>query len=128
MLLVGGVSLALAVVLGDVVGALTVAFALLVSGTFVPVVGALYWRRATGAGALASIVVGSAVALVLIFTQGILSNSPIIFGLLASLVAFVVVSLATSRLSPDELDAWERRMHEQAVSEESGDVSVGSQA
>ena len=128
MLLVGGVSLALAVVLGDVVGALTVAFALLVSGTFVPVVGALYWRRATGAGALASIVVGSAVALVLIFTQGILSNSPIIFGLLASLVAFVVVSLATSRLSPDELDAWERRMHEQAVSEESGDVSVGGQA
>ena len=72
-----------------------------------PVVGALYWRRATGAGALAPLVVGSGVALVLIFTQGILANSPIIFGLLASLLTFVLVSLITDRPSPEKLDAWE---------------------
>ena len=90
-----------------------------------PVVGALYWRRATGAGALASLVVGSGVALVLIFTQGILANSPIIFGLLASLVAFVIVSLVTNRPSPERLDAWERRMQEPAGAEEQEDATVG---
>lgn len=110
MVLVGGVALVLAVIVGNVIGALTVAFALLVSGTLVPIVGALYWRRATGAGALVSMVLGSVVALVLIFTQGVLANSPIIFGLLASFVSFVVVSLLTKRPSQEKLDAWERRM------------------
>ena len=126
MLLVGIVAFALAVALGDVVGALTVAFALLVSGTFVPVVGALYWRRATGAGALASMVLGSGVALVLIFTQGILANSPIIFGLLASLVAFVVVSLLTARPSSERLDAWEQRMQEPASTEDRENAPSGT--
>jgi SSS family solute:Na+ symporter len=125
MVLVGGASLALAVALGDVVGALTVAFALLVSGTFVPVVGALYWKRATGAGALTSLVVGSGVALVLIFTKGILANAPIIFGLLASLLTFVLVSLITDRPSPEKLDAWERRMQEPADTQEHEDATVG---
>jgi SSS family solute:Na+ symporter len=128
MLLVGVVSFALAVALGNVVGALTVAFALLVSGTFVPVVGVLYWRRATGAGALVSMVLGSSVALVLIFTQGILANSPIIFGLLTSLVAFVVVSLVTSGPSSEELDAWERRMQGSASPEDHDNVPLGDQA
>ena len=90
-----------------------------------PVVGALYWRRATGAGALASLVVGSGVALVLIFTQGILANSPIIFGLLASLLTFVLVSLITDRPSPEKLDAWERRMQEPADAQEHEDATVG---
>jgi solute:Na+ symporter, SSS family len=128
MLLVGVVSFALAVALGNVVGALTVAFALLVSGTFVPVVGALYWRRATGAGALVSMVLGSGVALALIFTQGILANSPIIFGLLTSLVAFVVVSLVTGSPSSEELDAWERRMQGSASTEDHENLPLGDQA
>ena len=82
-------------IVSDVVGALTVAYDLLTGALFVPIVGALFWRRATGAGALASMVVGSVVVVVLMITQGLLSNSPIYGGMLASLVAFVVVSLLT---------------------------------
>ena len=115
MLLVGGAALVLAIIVGDVVGALSVAFALLVSATFVPIVGALYWRRATGAGALAAIAAGSGVSLAFIFVQGIHSNAAIIFGLLASLLAFVVVSLLTPPPSPERLQAWEQRMREPAV-------------
>ncbi|ABG03547.1 Na+/solute symporter [Rubrobacter xylanophilus DSM 9941] len=120
MLLVGVAALVLAVIVGDVVGALSVAFALLVSATFVPIVGALYWRRATGAGALAAIAAGSVVALAFIFTQGIHSNAAIIFGLLASLVAFVGVSLLTPPPSPRRLEEWERRMEEPAVARGGG--------
>lgn len=48
-------------------------------------------------------------------------------GLSASLGAFVVVSLITSRPSPDELDTWKRRIREPAGSGESEDISVGDQ-
>lgn len=118
MLIVGGVAFVLAIIVGDVVGALTVAFALLVSATFVPVVGALYWRRATGAGALAAMAAGSAIAMGFIFAQGIHSSAAIIYGLLASLVAFVAMSLITPRPSSEKLAAWERRMKEPAAAEE----------
>jgi Na+/proline symporter len=55
---VGAIVLVISVLVSDVIGALTVAYDLLVGAIFVPVVGALFWRRATGAGALASTVVG----------------------------------------------------------------------
>ncbi len=115
MLLVGGASFILAILVGNVVGALQVAFSLLVSATFVPVVGALLWKRATAAGALASMVAGSAVVVVLLFTHGVTSNVPVTFGLLASLVAFIAVSLLTPRMSSEKLAAWERRMRGSAV-------------
>jgi Na+/proline symporter len=50
---------------------------------FVPIVGALFWRRATAAGALASMAAGS---------------------------VFVVVSLLTPRPSEERMRAWERRL------------------
>jgi SSS family solute:Na+ symporter len=109
-LLVGVVVLVIAVIVSDVVGALTVAYNLLVGALFVPILGALFWRRATGTGALASMLVGAVAVVGLMASQGLFANSPIYVGLLASLATFVVVSLLTSRGSEDDALAWERRM------------------
>ena len=109
-LLVGVVVLVIAVIVSDVVGALTVAYNLLVGALFVPIIGALFWRRATGTGALVSMLVGGVVVVGLMAWQGLLANSPIYGGLLASLLAFVVVSLLTPRASEREASAWDQRM------------------
>lgn len=89
----GLVVVAVALMVQDVVSALTVAYNLLVGGLIVPVVGALFWRRATVYGALSSMSAGSLVVIVLMITQGMLADEPIYFGLIASMVTFVAVSL-----------------------------------
>ena len=109
-LVVGIVVLVISVLVSDVIGALTVAYDLLVGAIFVPVVGALFWREATGAGALASMLAGGLTVIVLLLFEGLLANSPIYVGLLVSLIAFVVVSLLTPRTSRQTMSAWERRM------------------
>lgn len=115
-LIVGVIVLVISLLVKDVVGALTVAYDLLVGAVCVPVIGAFFWPRATAAGALASIVVGGTVVVTLMFIQGLLANGPIIWGLLASLVAFVVVSLLTPRPSQEKSEAWERRLSTPATS------------
>jgi solute:Na+ symporter, SSS family len=74
------------------------------------VVGALFWRRATAAGALASVAAGSIVVVVFMVVYGLFVNTPIIWGILVSLVVFVVVSLLTPRPSEELMRAWERRL------------------
>jgi SSS family solute:Na+ symporter len=109
-LLVGIVVLVISLIVSDVVGALTVAYDLLSGALFVPIVGALFWRRATAAGALASMAAGSVVVVIFMVMDGLFANTPIIWGMLASLVVFVVVSLLTPRPSEERMDAWERRL------------------
>jgi SSS family solute:Na+ symporter len=109
-LLVGVIVLVISLIVSDVVGALTVAYDLLTGALFVPIVGALFWRRATTVGALASMTVSSVVVIVLMATRGLFSNDPIIYGMLVSLVVFVGVSLLTPKPSEERIRAWERRM------------------
>jgi SSS family solute:Na+ symporter len=109
-LFVGVAVLVVALAVADVVGALTVAYNLLTGALFVPIVGGLLWQRSTSAGALVSMVVSSVVVLALMFTRGLFSNDPIIYGLLTSLVVFVAVSLLTRPMQSRERAAWERRM------------------
>jgi SSS family solute:Na+ symporter len=99
ILAVGAVVVLVSCLVQDVVAGLTIAYNLLVGGLLVPIVGALFWPRATSRGALAAICSGSLVVVVLMATQGLLANGPIYWGLVASAVAFVAVSLATR---PDE--------------------------
>jgi solute:Na+ symporter, SSS family len=109
-LLVGIVVLVISLIVSDVVGALTVAYDLLSGALFVPIVGALFWRRATAAGALASMAAGSVVVVIFMVLDGLFANTPIIWGMLASLVVFVVVSLLTPRPSEERMRRWERRL------------------
>jgi SSS family solute:Na+ symporter len=94
-LLVGIVTLVISLIVSDIVGALTVAYDLLSGALFVPIVGALFWKRATAAGALASMAAGSVVVVVFMIRDGLFANTPRIWGTLVSLAGFVVVSLLT---------------------------------
>jgi solute:Na+ symporter, SSS family len=109
-LLVGVVVLVIALLVKDVVGGLTVAYDLLSGALLVPIIGALFWRRATGVGALAAMAAGGIVVVVLMLVQGLFANGPIIYGILTSLVVFVVVSLLTRQDSEEEVAAWNRRV------------------
>ena len=117
-LLVGVVVLVISLVVSDVVGALTVAYDLLTGALFVPIVGALFWRRATAAGALASMAAGSVVVVALMIVDGLFSNLPIIYGMAVSLVVFVVVSLLTPRPSEERMRTWQRRLTGSGVERE----------
>ncbi|OLT45931.1 sodium:solute symporter [Saccharomonospora sp. CUA-673] len=109
-LVLGLGAIGISMLVSDVVAALTVAYNILVGGLLVAILGALLWRRGTRAGALASMVTGTVVVIVSMITQGLMATEPIYFGLGASLVAYVVVSLATPRTPDSELDTWRRRL------------------
>jgi SSS family solute:Na+ symporter len=102
--------IATAIAIDDVVEALTVAYNLLVGGLLVPILGGLVWKRGTVYGALASVVVGGLAVIVLMATHGILANEPVYYGLLASLAAYVIVSLATPATDAAVLAAWRERL------------------
>jgi SSS family solute:Na+ symporter len=106
-LAVGIAVLASALVLNNVVGALTVAYDLLTGALFVPIIAALVWRRPPPLAAAASMAVSSVVIVVLMATRGLYSNDPIIYGLLTSLVVFVGITLVSPRRARPE--AFEHR-------------------
>jgi SSS family solute:Na+ symporter len=95
-LFVGAAVVGVSLIVNDVVGALTVAYDLLTGALFVPIVLGLLWSRGTLRAAVASMAVSSAVVVVLLFTSGLYSNDPIMYGLLASLVVYVGVTLTTA--------------------------------
>jgi SSS family solute:Na+ symporter len=117
-LIVGVVVLAISLAVQDVVGALTVAYNLLTGALFVPIIGALFWRRATGTGALVSMLASSVVVITLMVWLGLFSNAPIYAGMLTSLVVFVVVSLVTPRPSPETDSA--RELHTEGPGTDGG--------
>ncbi|MET8680819.1 sodium:solute symporter [Streptomyces sp. NPDC004647] len=110
ILIMGVAVVAISIMLNNVVEALTVAYNLLVGGLLVPILGGLLWKRGTGSGALASVGVGGLTVLSLMAWKGILANEPIYYGLLASLAAYVVVSLATKPTDAAVLAAWRKRL------------------
>jgi SSS family solute:Na+ symporter len=95
--LTGIVVLAIALVVNDVISALTLAYNLLVGGMLIPLIGAIYWKRATTAGAITSMTLGFVTALVFMFKDGLDANTPIYYSLAVGLVSFVVVSLVSPR-------------------------------
>lgn len=115
----GLVTIALAVIVQDVVAALTIAYDILVGGLLVAILGGLVWRRGNGIGAGASMAAGSLVTLAVMayleFTaenqyDGIYANEPIYYGLAVSAVVYVVVSLITRPTAPEVMEAWDRRV------------------
>ena len=118
VLILGIVATLVAMVLSDVIAALTIAYDILVGGLFVAILGGLVWKRGNGAGAVASMIVGTIVTLASMgiyagiygdLLSGIYANEPIYWGLLSSAIIYVVVSLATKPTPPDVLQRWEDR-------------------
>uniref|UniRef100_A0AAU3HW09 Sodium:solute symporter n=1 Tax=Streptomyces sp. NBC_01393 TaxID=2903851 RepID=A0AAU3HW09_9ACTN len=110
ILVMGIAVICTAIVLNNVVEALTVAYNLLVGGLLVPILGGLLWKRGTVHGALASVVVGGLAVIGLMATYGILANQPVYYGLLLSLAAYVIVSLATPATDAAVLATWRERL------------------
>ena len=63
-LLAGFTAVGIALAVDDVLSALTCAYNLLVGGMLVPLLGAIYWRRATTPAAIASMLLGCGAAIV----------------------------------------------------------------
>ncbi|MEU1801634.1 sodium:solute symporter [Streptomyces sp. NPDC019937] len=110
IVVLGVTAIVIACVLGDVLAALTVAYNLLVGGLLVPILGGLVWKRGNLPGALTAMIAGGITVITLMVTEGLLANEPIYFGLLAALVAYVAVSLATKPTEEAAVDAWRRRV------------------
>lgn len=112
LLILGLVATVLAIFLTDTVTSLTIAYDILVGGLMVAILGGLIWRRGTGAGAAASMLVGSVVTLASMPIFGVLANEPIYYGLASSLVVYIAVSLLTKPTSSEVMNAWDTRLQQ----------------
>ena len=123
----GIVAIVIAIVTKDVVAALTIAYDILVGGLLVAILGGLVWKRGTGVAAAASMAVGSVITLgTMIILEinaevpldGIYANEPIYYGLAASAVVYIAVSLLTKPTDPAVMQNWRRRVAGGAAEEE----------
>jgi SSS family solute:Na+ symporter len=117
-LLLGILAIGIAMAVTDVLNALTIAYNVLVGGLAVAIVAALFWKRGTREGALASMITGTVAVIAWMAIDGIAANSPIYWGLGTSLVVYVVVSLLTPRTPEPVLAVWTSRLNGSAADEE----------
>ncbi|WP_427016576.1 sodium:solute symporter [Pseudarthrobacter sp. P1] len=115
----GVVAVLIAMITQDVVVALTIAYDILVGGLLVAILGGLVWKRGTGIGAAWSMAVGCVLTLTLLIlystgaipsADGVYANEPIYYGLAASLVVYIVVSLSTKPTPAAIRTAWDARV------------------
>ncbi|MDT8287739.1 MAG: sodium:solute symporter family protein [Elusimicrobiales bacterium] len=93
---VGLLALALAAKFTTVLDAILYAYSFMVSGLFIPTLGAYFWPRASSAGALWGMLAGggSCLALMLTGNKEPLGIDASFYGIMISLAVFVAVSLA----------------------------------
>lgn len=99
-LLLGVLVLVIALLVSDVISALTMAYNLLVGGMLIPLFGAVYWKRATTSAAITSMLLGSSTAMAFMLSDGLDATTPIYWGLALGAISFVLVSLLGSRNQP----------------------------
>ena len=99
-LLLGVIVLAIAMAVSDVISALTMAYNLLVGGMLIPLLGAIYWKRASTLGSIASMVLGSLTAAFFMYSDGLDANTPIYYSLAVGAVSFVLISLLSRQPAP----------------------------
>lgn len=106
----GVLMIVLACVLPDVVTALTIGTAIVVTGLFVPIIGGMIWERGTVKGAVSGVVAGIIFTFGdMIYIQNIDADEPIYIGILGSFLAYVMVSLFTSPTPRVVMEEWQRR-------------------
>lgn len=100
-LAIGAMAMLLAAAMENVLTLMLDSYSFMVSGLFVPVIGALFWQKSTPAGAMSAMITGGTTTLILRYL-GIelpFNLDPNVFGITASAVIFVVVSLYTTKNS-----------------------------
>lgn len=88
-----GVSTLLALSASSILGLLNSVYSFLAAACFVPFVGGIFWKRGNTQGAVAASVVG--VATVLVGWFGVSFPIPVVFPIIPSATAYVIVSLLT---------------------------------
>ncbi|MFC0687752.1 sodium:solute symporter family transporter [Novosphingobium clariflavum] len=107
----GGAAILCAALMRDVLAALTIAYAVLVGGLAVAILGGIVWRRANIQGAVVSIVVGSLTTLgTMAYLEDIYASLPILLGLGSSTAAFVCASLLFPACHPSIGARWHARL------------------
>lgn len=100
-LVIGGLAILLAYSMEEVLTLMLYSYAFMVSGLFVPVIGALYWKRSTPAAAMTAMLLGGATTLFLqlyVGTENLpYTLDPNVFGISASALSFIAVGYWTSK-------------------------------
>jgi len=96
-LVIGLCALLLAGMMTNVLDLMLYSYAFMVSGLLVPVIGALYWKKSTPAGAMGAMLIGGGTTITLQIAGLTLPYNldPNVFGISASLLAFIIISLLT---------------------------------
>lgn len=96
-LIIGVLSLMLAAAMTNVLDLMLDSYAFMVSGLFVPVIGALFWKKSTPAGAMTAMLTGGFTTLALRYSAINLpfGLDPNVFGITASAISFIIVSYIT---------------------------------
>ena len=110
LVVLGVVTLVLAMIMPSVVEALTVAYNLLVAGLFIPILGGLIFRRGTIVGVMAGMILGAVTTIVIMIVIDIYANEAIYLGLIASLLGYVIGSLVSKPTDPAIMAAWKERL------------------
>lgn len=94
-LIIGVMALLIASSMQNVLGMMLYSYAFMVSGLFIPVLGALFWPKSSSLAAFFAMLAGGGGTLALIILEVALPYEldPIVFGMLASLIIFVSLSL-----------------------------------
>lgn len=107
-LVIGGLALLLATTMTNVLDLMLYSYAFMVSGLFVPIIGALYWDKSSSTGAITAMIFGGATTVSLeLFVENLPAGLDAnVFGITVSAVMFVATSLAfpdkEEISSPDE--------------------------
>ncbi|MCF7797572.1 MAG: sodium:solute symporter family protein [Lentisphaeria bacterium] len=110
-LIVGALAILIAGQFTTVLDAILYAYAFMVSGLFVPTLGAYFWKKGTAAGAFWGMILGGGVTLVLLIAGVEMpwQLDPTFYGIVISAIVFYIISIAkpdeTENEVPEVLDA-----------------------
>ena len=114
---IGAGAILIASVMSSVLDLMLYSYAFMVSGLFVPIIGALYWQKSSSTGAIGAMILGGGTT---VFLQEFVTQLPAgldanVFGITVSAIVFIVLSLG---FPDDEAVAAEPgNINEQQVAE-----------
>lgn len=92
-LIVGIISVIVALWIQELLVALDVAYAILAGAIFIPIVFGLFWKKTTARAAFFAIVTSALVILIGLAVEGLTSTNPILYGIGTNIVVIIIVSL-----------------------------------
>ncbi|WP_425391671.1 sodium:solute symporter family protein [Ekhidna sp.] len=93
-LLLGVIALVIALSLENVLKAMLFSYAFMVSGLFVPIIGALYWRKASKLGAFIAMITGGLITTILTLLKiQWFGLDPNLYGIISAAIVFISIGL-----------------------------------